>query len=101
MDVLEICAEKLRTVSDRARYRDFYDLFIFLKKYDFDEEEIIEIVKKKELRKPIKRDLIFYNWKIARQQQDKVTAEIYVKEEISNESIEQMITGFRFTEIKK
>lgn len=26
MDVKEICAEKIRATSDRARYRDFYDL---------------------------------------------------------------------------
>lgn len=28
MDIKEICAEKIRATSDRARYRDFYDLFL-------------------------------------------------------------------------
>ena len=32
MDVKEIAAEKIRAMSDRARYRDFYDLFLILEK---------------------------------------------------------------------
>ena len=31
MDILEICSEKIRAVSQRARYRDFYDLYFLLK----------------------------------------------------------------------
>ena len=33
MDIREICAEKIRAMSDRARYRDFYDLFLMAEKY--------------------------------------------------------------------
>src|SRR3989339_360648 len=53
MDVREICAEKLRAMSDRARYRDFYDLFLLLEKYPLDLEEIISFIKQKEIRQPI------------------------------------------------
>ena len=31
IDIREICAEKIRAMSDRARFRDFYDMFLILK----------------------------------------------------------------------
>ena len=34
MDVREICAEKIRATSDRARYRDFYDLALLFNYYN-------------------------------------------------------------------
>ena len=53
MDVREICAEKIRAMSDRARYRDFYDLFLLAEKYNPDMNEVVSIIGKKEIRKPI------------------------------------------------
>jgi len=53
MDIGEICAEKIRAASDRARYRDFYDLFLILEKYPLDLNQIIGYVKQKEIRKPL------------------------------------------------
>ena len=41
MDIREICAEKIRAMSDRARYRDFYDMFLILEIHQPDLEEII------------------------------------------------------------
>lgn len=32
MDIREITAEKIRAMSDRIRYRDFYDFAMILKK---------------------------------------------------------------------
>lgn len=31
MDIKEICAEKIRAMSDRSRYRDFYDFYQILR----------------------------------------------------------------------
>lgn len=28
MDIREMCAEKIRAANERARYRDFYDLYM-------------------------------------------------------------------------
>lgn len=36
MDVREICAEKIRAVSQRARYRDFYDLYLLINELDIE-----------------------------------------------------------------
>ena len=53
MDIKEICAEKIRATSDRARYRDFYDLVLLFESFEFDIEEMTELVKQKEIRKSI------------------------------------------------
>ena len=36
MDIREICAEQVRACSVRARYRDFYDLFLILGEHQVD-----------------------------------------------------------------
>ena len=48
MDIREICAEKIRAMSDRARYRDYYDLFLLAEEYHINFEEVISYVGKKE-----------------------------------------------------
>lgn len=35
MDIKEICSEKIRAMSDRARYRDFYDYYLIMKHFSF------------------------------------------------------------------
>ena len=44
MDIKEIAAEKIRAMSDRARYRDFYDLFLILEKYWLNLNEIVGLI---------------------------------------------------------
>src|SRR3989339_1902517 len=48
MDIREIAAEKIRATSDRARYRDFYDLFQIFKNFNPNLKEIVELIKQKE-----------------------------------------------------
>ena len=50
MDIREICAEKIRAMSDRARYRDFYDMFLILNAHKIDLDEVTKLVEKKEIR---------------------------------------------------
>ena len=47
MDIKEITAEKIRAMSDRARYRDFYDLFLILEKYQLNLDKIVGYIKQK------------------------------------------------------
>lgn len=47
MDVREICAEKIRAASGRARYRDFYDLVLLFDAIKFDIKEIVDLIKQK------------------------------------------------------
>jgi len=62
MDAREICAEKIRAMSDRARYRDFYDIFLLLESQHIDLDEVITYVGRKEIRRPITKANIYNNW---------------------------------------
>lgn len=91
MDIREIVAEKIRAASDRARYRDFYDLFQILKNFKIDLKEIAGLIKQKEVRKPISQESIRANWKIAKQEKIGESQKIYYSEEVADEKIEGMI----------
>lgn len=91
MDIREIVAEKLRAASDRARYRDFYDLFQILKNYKINLEEIIELIKQKEIRRTISQESILANWEIAKQDKSGELQKIYYSEEVADIEIEQML----------
>ena len=41
MNILEICAEKLRAINERARYRDFYDLTFVVRNHTMKEPLIL------------------------------------------------------------
>jgi predicted nucleotidyltransferase component of viral defense system len=100
MEMREICAEKIRAMSDRARYRDFYDLFFLLEKYTPDLSEIISYVKQKEIRKPITKESIKNNWKVVGTQKDLEMSQIFYSQKVSDKQIEAMISDLPFTEIK-
>ena len=50
MDIREICAEKIRAASQRARYRDFYDLYLILTSFTLDVDEVYALMQRKEVR---------------------------------------------------
>lgn len=91
MDIREIAAEKIRATSDRARYRDFYDLFQIFKNFELDLSEVLEIIKQKEIRKPISQGSILDNWKIAKQDKIGESQRIYYSLEMSDAEMERML----------
>ena len=99
MDVKEIAAEKIRAMSDRARYRDFFDLFLILEKVQLNLTEIIGIIKQKEIRKPITKMSIQKNWMVVGTQKDMEMTQIYYSRTVSDEQIKAMIENLPFTEI--
>ncbi len=99
MDIKEICAEKIRAISDRARYRDFYDLFLVLEKYPVDLTEITEYVKQKEIRRPITKKSIKDNWRVVGTQKEINMMQIYYSRAVDDELIRAMIEKLPFTEI--
>lgn len=99
MDVKEITAEKIRAMSDRARYRDFYDLFLLLDKYDINVDEIISYVRQKEIRKPITKPNIYQNWGIVSSQKAKEMRRIYYSRTVSDNDISTLIEKLPFSEI--
>ena len=100
MDMKEICAEKIRAMSDRARYRDFYDLYLLWEKYQPDLNEIIGYVKQKEIRKPITKTNIKNNWLVVGTQKNLEMNQIYYSRKIDDEQIKTMIDNLPFTELK-
>lgn len=91
MDVREIAAEKIRAASDRARYRDFYDLYLLLEKYSLDLGKIIDFVKQKEIRRPISKDNIIKNWEVVVTQKEKAMSQIYYSKVVKDSDIKKMI----------
>ena len=97
MDVREICAEKIRAASGRARYRDFYDLFLILEKYSPNLDEIIGYIKQKEIRQPITKANIKNNLAIINTQKDKDM--VYYSREITDKQINTMIDNLPFDKV--
>ena len=91
MDSKEVCAEKIRATSDRARYRDFYDLVLLFDNFKFDSKEIFELVKEKEIRKPIMQDSIMNNWQIVKKGKEEELSRIYYARDINDKEIERLI----------
>jgi len=99
MENREICAEKIRAMSDRARYRDFYDLFLLTEQHNLDLIEIVSFIGKKEIRKPITKTSILQNWVIVSMQKDAEMDQIYYSEKIDSTQIEDMIRDLPIFEI--
>lgn len=99
MDEREICAEKIRAMSDRARYRDFYDLSLLIKKFKPNLADIVTLIKQKEIRQSIKKTKIQTNWQIIKTQQKQDMTQIYYSTLINNQAIQNMIKKLPFEEI--
>ncbi|MFA6216412.1 MAG: nucleotidyl transferase AbiEii/AbiGii toxin family protein [Candidatus Omnitrophota bacterium] len=95
MDVKEICAEKIRASSDRARYRDFYDLAVLMDKFKFKAAEINHLIGQKEIRKPITKASIRDNWSIAKKEKKREIDAIYYSVSVSDAVIEKMLAELR------
>lgn len=100
MDIKEIAAEKIRAMSDRARYRDFYDLFLLLEKYSLGLAEIVGYIKQKEIRKPITKTSIQNNFMIIGTQKETEMMQIYYSRTVDDEQIKAMIESLPFTDIR-
>jgi predicted nucleotidyltransferase component of viral defense system len=99
MDVREIGAEKIRAMSSRARYRDFYDFFLLAEKYQIDLGEITTYVSQKEIRKPITKTNIRDNWAVVGTQKDKEMGQVFYSRKVDDTRIENLIEKLPFTEI--
>jgi predicted nucleotidyltransferase component of viral defense system len=99
MDEREICAEKIRAMSDRARYRDFFDLFMLTEKYPIDIDEVVSYIRQKEIRKPITKASILHNWFIVGAQKAKEMSQIYYSRPVEDVQIENLIARLPFVEV--
>ena len=99
MDIREICAEKIRAMSDRARFRDFYDIFLILEKHQLNLEEITGYIRRKEIRQPINKKNIIKNWEITKEQKENEKKIIFYSWSVEDQQIQEMIHNIPFNEI--
>ncbi|MFA5228627.1 MAG: nucleotidyl transferase AbiEii/AbiGii toxin family protein [Candidatus Paceibacterota bacterium] len=99
MDIREITAEKIRAMSDRARYRDYYDFVMITKKLKIEISEAINLVRQKEIRKTISKDNILNNWELAKLDKQEDLQNIYYTEEIEDKEIKKEIDKLKFKPI--
>ncbi len=101
MDIREITAEKIRAMSDRARYRDFFDFVMIKNKLKIDLNKILDLVRQKEIRKTISKENILNNWEIAKLDKQEDLRTIYLTEELNDEEIKSVLDKLNFDSITK
>lgn len=99
MDIREIAAEKIRAMNDRIRYRDFYDFTMICTKLKIDLAEVIDLVRKKEVRKVISPRNILHNWQFVQQNKQAELAAIHYSEALADGSIEHCLQQLQFSEM--
>ena len=99
MDEREICAEKIRAMSNRARYRDFYDLLLLTETYRIDLAEVVSFINRKEIRQPITKANILQNWSIVGTQKDEEMSQIYYSRAIDDTQIKELIDKLPFVDV--
>lgn len=99
MDIREICAEKIRAASQRARYRDFYDLYLIFEQYQFDLEQVLALVRQKEVRRPITSEAMRNNWQRAVQDLNAGIDPVEYSRHVPSAEIERFIAQIRFSPI--
>ena len=65
MNIKEIVAEKIRTLNERPRARDLYDIYLIRDAYKICLREAVDLLKQKELSRPLSKKNIKENVKIA------------------------------------
>lgn len=90
MDKREIFAEKIRTLNDRARPRDPYDLVILKKKFGLKIKDGLSLLAKKELYKPLDKERIAENLRISQERFEDEMKELYYREPVGKEEIKEL-----------
>lgn len=101
MDLREITAEKNRAMNDRVRYRDFYDFSMICLKLDTNLDEVLALVRQKEVRKAIRPQTILNHWQLAKAEKSNELTAIHYSEELFDEDIEAQLKRLQFTEIAR
>jgi len=90
MDKNEIFAEKMRTLNDRARPRDPYDLVILQKKLGLKLEDGLALLAKKEMFRPLNKESIAENLRISQERFEDEMEELYYREPVTRSEIKKL-----------
>lgn len=96
MDIREICAEKIRAMNDRLRYRDFFDFYLIMEHIKPDIHEVLDLVRKKEVRKVIAKENILDHWGTAKAERQKELAVVYYDGAVEDAAIEAVLRLLEF-----
>lgn len=99
MQIEEIAAEKVRATATRARYRDFYDLYLLQEHPDVDMTRAISLLQQKEIRSPVGPEEMLINWKQAQREAADDLRTIHTTRMIQDEEIDQMLAQLQFDPI--
>lgn len=92
----EILAEKIRASATRARYRDFYDLYLLLEQPGASMAEAVALLQHKEVRAVVSPAQMAANWQQAQQEANDDLRTIYCSRKLDSHAIEAMLTAFTF-----
>ncbi|MBX2997172.1 MAG: nucleotidyl transferase AbiEii/AbiGii toxin family protein [Caldilineaceae bacterium] len=95
MDIREICAEKIRAMSERARYRDFYDFYLMTQTHQIDLSEAVQLLQQKEMRKALSKASILRNWQMASAQRREEIDLVSYQHDLS-EGVEELLDSLPF-----
>lgn len=96
MQLPEITAEKIRASATRARYRDFYDLFLLLERADADLDQAFTLLRRKEIRSVVSPAAIVSNWRQAKEEANDDLRSIYCTRQVESHAIENMLAVLQF-----
>lgn len=99
MHIEEIASEKVRATATRARYRDFYDLYLLQEHADVNMERAIQLLRQKEIRSPVSAEKMLVNWQQAQQEASDDLRSIYTTRSIQDKDITQMLAQLQFDPI--
>jgi predicted nucleotidyltransferase component of viral defense system len=99
MDIREVCAEKIRAAGMRARYRDFYDLYLIFDTFDLDVAEIVALLRQKEIRTPVTQEGIARNWQRAKNESLNELRAIHCTRQVEHEEIDKLVDRLQFDPI--
>ncbi len=85
----EILAEKIRTMNDRARPRDLYDVVMLRKKLGLVFSKALTLLAKKEMFKPLSKDNIVENLKISLDRFKQEMEALYYRESVTQQEAQQ------------
>lgn len=89
MDEKEIFAEKIRTLNDRARPRDPYDLVMLKKAFGLKVKDGLAILVRKELHRPLDKERIRENLRISLDRFENEMNELYYREPVTKKEIQE------------
>ncbi len=96
MQLPEITAEKIRASATRARYRDFYDLYLLLARPDADAAQALDLLRRKEIRAVVGPAQMSATGGRAQQEANDDLRSIYCTRQVEPGAIEEMLAQLQF-----